>query len=150
MNDKTDFVFNSTELNREVGLRIASIRREAGITQGELAKRLGWKRTRITGIESGRVNHQIANLYRIAARLGCRPDDLLPVGFVDEEAVEKPGRIGFWVRWLRNNAHDLGELGSMIRLGYAENALQSLGAEVVLEMERKTKGDTSIYGEEKS
>jgi transcriptional regulator with XRE-family HTH domain len=53
-----------------LGKRIASIRRERGMTQEQLAERTGFTVITIGYIEQGRRSPRIATLHKIAAGLG--------------------------------------------------------------------------------
>src|SRR5437667_8630542 len=54
----------------ELGLRIAAIRRAAGLTQTDLAERIGTKQPSISKIESGRVVPTLPVLDRIGRAVG--------------------------------------------------------------------------------
>src|SRR6266516_2466172 len=54
----------------ELGLRLATARRAAGLTQAELAARIGTKQSSISKIESGRVTPTLPVLDRIARATG--------------------------------------------------------------------------------
>ncbi len=58
------------ELLQELGEKIRNARKDAGVTQKELAKRLQTKRTAISRIESGRQNLTVESLIKIASTLG--------------------------------------------------------------------------------
>jgi transcriptional regulator with XRE-family HTH domain len=53
-----------------VGLRVAACRRAAGLTQADLAARIGTKQSSISKIESGRVTPTLPVLERIALATG--------------------------------------------------------------------------------
>src|SRR5436309_1080964 len=54
----------------ELGLRVAAVRRAAGLTQADLAARIGTKQSSISKIESGRVTPTLPVLERIAQATG--------------------------------------------------------------------------------
>src|SRR5439155_14184354 len=54
----------------ELGLRIAATRRAAGLTQADLAERIGTKQPSISKIESGRVVPTLPVLDRIGRAVG--------------------------------------------------------------------------------
>jgi transcriptional regulator with XRE-family HTH domain len=59
--------------------RLLRARRESvGLSQGELARRVGMTRTSITNIESGRQKVQLHTLYDVARALDVPPEVLLP------------------------------------------------------------------------
>jgi transcriptional regulator with XRE-family HTH domain len=53
----------------ELALLIRSTREKHGLTQGQLAEVCGWSRQRITNIERGNTNIQVAVLQKIADAL---------------------------------------------------------------------------------
>jgi len=62
------------------GLRLRVHRKEAGLTQDQVASRLGVNRTTIVNIEKGRQRVALHQLVELADILGCAPGDLLPSG----------------------------------------------------------------------
>lgn len=54
----------------EVGARLRELRRDAGLTQAEVATRLGTSQSAVARIESGRQRLSLAMLRRTAAALG--------------------------------------------------------------------------------
>jgi transcriptional regulator with XRE-family HTH domain len=57
------------------------IRKEAGLSQEELAHRAGLHRTYISSIERSERNVSLENIFAIAEALGVTPADLLnPIG----------------------------------------------------------------------
>ena len=68
---ETYFKANGTEdLNRNIGLRVAVIRREQGLTQKQLAEMCGMAQPNIARIEAGTYATSIDVLSRIAQALG--------------------------------------------------------------------------------
>ena len=62
-------------LNRlRIGQRIATIRKENGLTQEQLSQMTGLDRANIGKIENGRYNVSIDILGKICEALGCRID----------------------------------------------------------------------------
>lgn len=57
-----------------IGETIAKLRKEAGITQAELAESVGVRQTHISRIESGRHSTTLDILQAIARRLGRKID----------------------------------------------------------------------------
>ena len=87
-----------------VGERIKQIRKEKGLTQGDLAKRLGVSQAMITQYE----NHQrepkkFDTVKKIAAALEVAPEDILGKDLVntmlDEERLDKT--VDHYIAWLR-------------------------------------------------
>lgn len=54
-----------------VGQRLRALRREAGLTQSDLALRLGTTQSAVARLEAGRQRLSLAALQRTAAELGC-------------------------------------------------------------------------------
>lgn len=67
---------NDLDLPERISGRIQEARLRAGLSQAELASRIGVHRNSIAGWESGR-DITIVNLCRIAAALGLRLKELL-------------------------------------------------------------------------
>jgi transcriptional regulator with XRE-family HTH domain len=65
------------ELLRAVGRRIAEIRREAGLTQAQVAEQLDVSTRAYAYIESGRENLTLRTMLTIANVLGATVPDLL-------------------------------------------------------------------------
>jgi transcriptional regulator with XRE-family HTH domain len=62
-------------------------RHKKGLTQEQLAERIGVTPGAISQLELNRVNYTQFMLEAIAAELGCRPGDLLNVDPTREEAI---------------------------------------------------------------
>ncbi len=58
-----------------LGYRLQSLREEKGLTQGELAERIGLTRTSVTNMEAGRQNITVNLLYKIADELSVKVND---------------------------------------------------------------------------
>lgn len=59
--------------------RVKSRRKELGLTQVQMAERLGIDQSMYTRIESGKNAPGFILLYRLAAALETTPQDLMPV-----------------------------------------------------------------------
>ena len=79
----------------QIGRRIKSIRKSAGVTQEDLARDLDITRTSLTNMEAGRQRMQVLMIYAIAARLECDVNELLPPmsGKLFDDGEELMGRI---------------------------------------------------------
>ncbi len=55
-----------------VGQRLRALRREAGLTQAQLAGRLGTTQSAVARLEAGRHLLSLAALQKAAGHLGCR------------------------------------------------------------------------------
>jgi transcriptional regulator with XRE-family HTH domain len=69
---------DATAIRREVGQRIAAGRARLGLSQAELAKRLGRSRAAISLWERGRRSPDLAELLRLGTALQCDPAIFLP------------------------------------------------------------------------
>lgn len=65
-------------LYKEFGRVLRDRRKNAHLTQQELADRVGLSRTSITNIELGRQHTPLHFLYSLASAVGTLPDQLLP------------------------------------------------------------------------
>ena len=65
-------------VNIAFGKKLAEKRRESGITQTDLARRVGLVRTTIANLESGRQSVSLPLFYRIVQSLGTDLATLLP------------------------------------------------------------------------
>jgi transcriptional regulator with XRE-family HTH domain len=59
--------------SREIGRRIATARQAAGLTQRELAERMGWPRFSLINLELGRRGTTIEKLDAVASALRMPP-----------------------------------------------------------------------------
>ena len=62
---------------RAVGTRIQMLRIALGITQEDLAKRVGYTRTSLVNIEQGRQRIPLHQIEEIAKAIGCTTKHLL-------------------------------------------------------------------------
>jgi transcriptional regulator with XRE-family HTH domain len=69
--------------SREIGRRIAAVRQAAGLTQRELAERMGWPRFSLINVELGRRGMTIEKLDAVAAALAVPPATFL----IDDPAL---------------------------------------------------------------
>ncbi len=69
---------NESELHRLVGDAIRKRRKLAGMTQIELAEKVGLLRTSITNIEAGRQRAPLHVLYNICVAVGAEVREVLP------------------------------------------------------------------------
>ena len=65
------------DAKQALGEAIREKRWARGLSQERLAELAGLHRTYIGGIEQGRRNVSLINIYRIAGALGCQPVELL-------------------------------------------------------------------------
>jgi transcriptional regulator with XRE-family HTH domain len=64
---------------QEVGHRVAALRKKLGMTQAELAEKLGSSYQNVARIERGEQNLTIRTMVKLAAALGVRMLDLVEV-----------------------------------------------------------------------
>ena len=88
--------------HQEIGERIANLRKAQGITQKELAEKIGVTRTVITDYERGRVRIYDEMLARLAQALGISADELL--------GLRKPEETGNQSLRLTRRLRELEEL----------------------------------------
>jgi len=69
---------NESELHRLVGDTIRKRRKLIGMTQTELAEKVGLLRTSITNIEAGRQRAPLHVLYNICVAVGVEVREVLP------------------------------------------------------------------------
>jgi transcriptional regulator with XRE-family HTH domain len=65
------------ELNKEIGARIAQLRRSRGLSQTELADQIDSEKQNISRLERGLVNPGIFFLYKISAAFNLTLTELL-------------------------------------------------------------------------
>ncbi|MEV7757837.1 helix-turn-helix transcriptional regulator [Microbacterium sp. NPDC089180] len=65
------------ELQRTLGRNVRAHRQQLGLSQEQLAEKLGYHRTYIGGIEQGLRNLSLRSVERLADDLGLQPIDLL-------------------------------------------------------------------------
>jgi DNA-binding XRE family transcriptional regulator len=63
----------------QFGQRLKKLRKEAGLTQNELAERVQLQRSYISDSEAGRRNIALLNVYKIALSLGVTMSHLLDI-----------------------------------------------------------------------
>lgn len=71
-----------------LGKSVRARRERIGLTQEELAARVGLLRTSISNIEHGRQKIQVHTLCALAEALGVTPIALLPTPFDDRDLAE--------------------------------------------------------------
>ena len=64
-------------LTKKLGEQLRKIRLQKGMSQGDIAKKLGVHRSYISGIERGIRNPTVKNLERLADALGVDPRNLI-------------------------------------------------------------------------
>jgi DNA-binding XRE family transcriptional regulator len=69
---------NDSKLHRLIGETLRDRRKQTGMTQTDLASKVGLLRTSITNIEAGRQKPPIQVLYNICLVLGIEAREILP------------------------------------------------------------------------
>ena len=64
---------NAASIDRQIGRRLATARKAAGLTVRQLATQLGWPYTTLANYEEGRRPLRVTQLSAIAAVLGQSP-----------------------------------------------------------------------------
>lgn len=67
---------DAERVTKDVGRRVAELRRAAGLTQEEFAEKIGMDSTNLQRIELGGQNLTIRSLVRLASGLGVRTVEL--------------------------------------------------------------------------
>jgi transcriptional regulator with XRE-family HTH domain len=80
-------------LYREFGELLRTHRRQAGLTQNQVAERVGLARTSITNIERGQQHVPLHQLFRLASAVGVQPAELLPTGSAALEELVSPDTL---------------------------------------------------------
>jgi transcriptional regulator with XRE-family HTH domain len=65
------------DMRKLVGRNAARLRKEAGLTQEQLAERCGLSQQYLSGLEKGKRNPTIVTLYEIATALGVSQVELV-------------------------------------------------------------------------
>jgi len=74
---------SSNSILKDFGIHLKNIRVQKNITQEQLAHLCELDRTYISGIERGKRNISLINLYKIASSLDIHPSELLDFNVTD-------------------------------------------------------------------
>jgi transcriptional regulator with XRE-family HTH domain len=80
-------------LYKEFGRGLKKARREADLTQKQVAERVGLTRTSITNIERGKQHIALHQLFLLASAVGRQPAELLPDESVALEELLSPSAM---------------------------------------------------------
>jgi len=80
------------DLGRVLAETLMRVRRGAGVTQGEMARRLGLSRPTLNRLESASQNATLRTLGQLCRALRCEPGDLFRPGRVHWERAARPRR----------------------------------------------------------
>jgi transcriptional regulator with XRE-family HTH domain len=86
------------ELAQAVGGIIAERRNRLGLSQSELAERVGINQESLSKMENGRISPKFERLQRFADALGCRVEDLFK--FKPEQPLEQAVAIADMIQGL--------------------------------------------------
>jgi transcriptional regulator with XRE-family HTH domain len=75
---------------RIVGQEVRRARKEAGLTQAEVAARLETSPTYVTNVEAGRLNLTLGQLTRVAAAIGADLQVSMPIVTIKPSRVVEP------------------------------------------------------------
>lgn len=83
---------NEQEYLIKLGRALAAKRRSLGLSQSDLAYRLGMEVPNLSVIENGKTNPQLLTLVRICSGLNCNLSELLPVIDNPSTFLEQQGK----------------------------------------------------------
>lgn len=73
--------------NEPIGTRIANIRKKLGLTQNDLAERIGIQRTQVTDYEIGRLHLSDEMVIRFAIALSVSSDQILGLKKLESDSM---------------------------------------------------------------
>lgn len=83
------------DLNRNFGKRLKEVREILSLTQEDVARRVGYSRTNIAQLESGRARHvTLVDVHNFATALGLNPLKLVVDVFAMSSPPNKPSGGG--------------------------------------------------------
>lgn len=92
LNDVYGMNMNADHIYRDLGKQLRDLRKQARLSQGDLATRVGLSRTSITNIERGRQRIPFHMVLLLADALGVNPTRLMP------ERMDEPAHVPNHVR----------------------------------------------------
>jgi transcriptional regulator with XRE-family HTH domain len=75
---KTDGDVTEDEIRKEIGRRIAEVRRKLGLSARRVAEEIKVSREAVTHIETGRNNISAVSLWKLATLFNCDIEDFFP------------------------------------------------------------------------
>lgn len=75
---------------QQLGKRIVALRKERGLSQQELAYRIGMEKSNLSVIENGKSNPQVLTLLKISSAMDIEPQKLFQFDFDVKEFMESP------------------------------------------------------------
>lgn len=79
MSSQQTMEHSEKQLAREVGILIASRRKAKGMTQAELAKKMGIEKETMSRLETGAISPTLGRLAQLSNLLDCEMADLLQI-----------------------------------------------------------------------
>jgi transcriptional regulator with XRE-family HTH domain len=73
-----------------LGNRIRECRKKLGVSQQELAYRIGMEKSNLSVIESGKSNPQVLTLIKISCALDIQPSELFSIHIETNAFMENP------------------------------------------------------------
>lgn len=119
-----------------VGQKIKELRERAGLTQEELAARIGVTASAVGNYESGRSHPKENVMYRLFGALGCEPNDIFE-GYFDMEDSPQRRHMS---KYLALDAHGKELVDMCTEIEYRRvcaNAFGAAGDDTVLIAARK-------------
>jgi transcriptional regulator with XRE-family HTH domain len=97
-----------TELRRKVGARVRAARESGGLTQEQVAQRVGMQRSSIANLEAGRQDMNISRLALVAVAVNLNLADLIQPGDLPElKPISAPAARGDRPPSLRGDLRDV-------------------------------------------
>ena len=75
--NKGVILFGMTNEAQKLGRNFKRIRKEKGLSQGDILRAAGIDRAMISTMENGKANPTLATITKLAKALGVSPDELL-------------------------------------------------------------------------
>ena len=94
-----------------IGDRIKKARLAAGLSQSELAKRMGISTNGVCQWEKGRRAPKVETVYKIAECIGCSPFDILATGDEETDTMLTPSEIDQTIKRIIPLLHILNSIG---------------------------------------
>ena len=136
--------------------RIQALRKQIGLSQRELAERIGTSGQQVGNLEAGRRKLTQDWMERLAAGLGCGPADLLSGPSAPLPGAPRlPGVTAMRTATIERNTKETqirvtvnldggGEYSVSTGIGFLDHMLEQLSRHSLIDLELKAKGDLHI------
>ena len=136
--------------------RIQALRKQKGLSQRELAERIGTSGQQVGNLEAGRRKLTQDWMERLAAGLGCGPADLLSGPSAPLPGAPRlPGVTAMRTATIERNTKETqirvtvnldggGEYSVSTGIGFLDHMLEQLSRHSLIDLELKAKGDLHI------